>query len=223
MHRSAVPRPGAGPDHAAHTVRRRHCRRHPQIHPGPFRPTIADARATVFPLAPPCCRCSANTPTVTPPTWPASAISSTADPRSRSGSRRLAGPRHQMLQGYGMTEASPGVLMALGHGALSRPVSAGVPHFFTDIALRQKTASSSAGPVRENCLSAGRTCSAATGTGRRNRWPPSMEDGSHRGHRARRPDGWAYVVGPGQGHDHLRRGEHLPGRSGSRHRRARRS
>ena len=41
----------------------------------------------------------------------------------------------QVLQGYGMTEASPGVLMALGHGSLNRPVSAGVPHFFTDTAL----------------------------------------------------------------------------------------
>ena len=38
-------------------------------------------------------------------------------------------------QGYGMTEAAPGVFMALADGASSRPVSAGVPHFFTDIGL----------------------------------------------------------------------------------------
>ena len=38
-----------------------------------------------------------------------------------------------LLQGYGMTEASPGVLMATGGGAACRPVSVGVPHFFTDV------------------------------------------------------------------------------------------
>jgi fatty-acyl-CoA synthase len=39
-----------------------------------------------------------------------------------------------LLQGYGMTEASPGVYMAVEDGALERPVSIGVPHFFTDVA-----------------------------------------------------------------------------------------
>ena len=38
-----------------------------------------------------------------------------------------------LLQGYGMTEASPGVLMATAGGAACRPVSVGVPHFFTDV------------------------------------------------------------------------------------------
>ena len=40
-----------------------------------------------------------------------------------------------LQQGYGMTEAAPGVFMALPDGASSRPVSAGVPHFFTDVLL----------------------------------------------------------------------------------------
>jgi len=40
----------------------------------------------------------------------------------------------QLLQGYGMTEASPGVSMGTHDGTLEHPVSAGVPHFFTDIA-----------------------------------------------------------------------------------------
>jgi fatty-acyl-CoA synthase len=40
-----------------------------------------------------------------------------------------------LQQGYGMTEAAPGVFMALPDGAVDRPVSAGVPHFFTDVAL----------------------------------------------------------------------------------------
>src|SRR3954452_930394 len=38
-----------------------------------------------------------------------------------------------ILQGYGMTEAAPGVTMAALRGAGEHPVSIGVPHFFTDI------------------------------------------------------------------------------------------
>jgi fatty-acyl-CoA synthase len=41
-----------------------------------------------------------------------------------------------ILQGYGMTEASPGVYLATAAGAPERPLSIGVPHFFTDVALR---------------------------------------------------------------------------------------
>ena len=41
-----------------------------------------------------------------------------------------------LLQGYGMTEAAPGVLMAVPGKASRRPLSPGVPHFFTDVALR---------------------------------------------------------------------------------------
>ncbi|HVV19327.1 MAG TPA: long-chain fatty acid--CoA ligase [Pseudonocardiaceae bacterium] len=38
-----------------------------------------------------------------------------------------------ILQGYGMTEASPGVYLAPREGAADKPVSIGVPHFFTDV------------------------------------------------------------------------------------------
>jgi fatty-acyl-CoA synthase len=38
-----------------------------------------------------------------------------------------------ILQGYGMTEAAPGVCLAIPDGAAERPTSIGVPHFFTDI------------------------------------------------------------------------------------------
>jgi fatty-acyl-CoA synthase len=41
-----------------------------------------------------------------------------------------------ILQGYGMTEAAPGVYLAPADGAMERPVSIGVPHFFTDVELR---------------------------------------------------------------------------------------
>jgi fatty-acyl-CoA synthase len=40
-----------------------------------------------------------------------------------------------ILQGYGMTEAAPGVYLAPADGAGERPVSVGVPHFFTDVML----------------------------------------------------------------------------------------
>jgi fatty-acyl-CoA synthase len=41
----------------------------------------------------------------------------------------------RLQQGYGMTEASPGVYMATQEGTETRPTSVGVPHFFTDVAL----------------------------------------------------------------------------------------
>jgi len=40
----------------------------------------------------------------------------------------------RLLQGYGMTEASPGVYMGTHDGTPEHPTSAGVPHFFTDVA-----------------------------------------------------------------------------------------
>ena len=40
-----------------------------------------------------------------------------------------------LLQGYGMTEASPGVHLASPDGATERPTSIGTPHFFTDVAF----------------------------------------------------------------------------------------
>lgn len=40
-----------------------------------------------------------------------------------------------VLQGYGMTEAAPGVLLAMPEGAAEHPVSPGVPQFYDDIAL----------------------------------------------------------------------------------------
>ncbi|RJO75150.1 fatty-acyl-CoA synthase [Nocardia panacis] len=48
-----------------------------------------------------------------------------------------------ILHGYGMTEAAPGVCLATAEGAGARPVSAGVPHFFTDIAVDQPAADGS--------------------------------------------------------------------------------
>jgi fatty-acyl-CoA synthase len=44
-----------------------------------------------------------------------------------------------ILQGYGMTEASPGVYLAPADGSAARPVSIGVPHFFTDVTFDPST------------------------------------------------------------------------------------
>jgi fatty-acyl-CoA synthase len=41
----------------------------------------------------------------------------------------------QVQQGYGMTEASPGVYMVPRGGDANRPVSVGVPHFATEVAM----------------------------------------------------------------------------------------
>jgi fatty-acyl-CoA synthase len=40
----------------------------------------------------------------------------------------------RLLQGYGMTEAAPGVYMSTHEGTLAHPTAVGVPHFFTDVA-----------------------------------------------------------------------------------------
>jgi fatty-acyl-CoA synthase len=40
----------------------------------------------------------------------------------------------RLLQGYGMTEASPGVYMSTHEATLQHPTSVGVPHFFTEVA-----------------------------------------------------------------------------------------
>jgi fatty-acyl-CoA synthase len=42
----------------------------------------------------------------------------------------------RILQGYGMTEAAPGVYMAVHEGAPEHRTSIGMPHFFTDVAHR---------------------------------------------------------------------------------------
>lgn len=46
-----------------------------------------------------------------------------------------------LLQGYGMTEAAPGVLLAMPDGIQQHPTSAGVPHFFVDYQIRPLTPS----------------------------------------------------------------------------------
>jgi fatty-acyl-CoA synthase len=57
-----------------------------------------------------------------------------------------------LQQGYGMTEAAPGVFMALPDGATDRPTSPGVPHFFTDVELLTSDGTHVAGPGQGELL-----------------------------------------------------------------------
>jgi fatty-acyl-CoA synthase len=83
-----------------------------------------------------------------------------------------------LQQGYGMTEAAPGVFMALPEGAVSRPVSAGVPHFFTDVQLEDVGGSRTTGPGQGELLVRGPHVFAGY-------WERPDETA-----RARTPDGW---------------------------------
>jgi fatty-acyl-CoA synthase len=51
-----------------------------------------------------------------------------------------------VLQGYGMTEASPGVFLATAGGARERPTSPGVDHFYVDTALLGRDGTIRPGP-----------------------------------------------------------------------------
>ena len=57
-----------------------------------------------------------------------------------------------LQQGYGMTEAAPGVFMALPDGAVAHPTSPGVPHFFTDVELLTDDGTHLAGPGQGELL-----------------------------------------------------------------------
>ncbi len=57
-----------------------------------------------------------------------------------------------LQQGYGMTEAAPGVFMAMPDGATARPTSPGVPHFFTDVELLTTDGTHVAGPGQGELL-----------------------------------------------------------------------
>ena len=61
-----------------------------------------------------------------------------------------------LQQAYGMTEAAPGVFMALADGATSRPVSAGVPTSSPTCGL-DLDGRASPNPARASCSCAGRT------------------------------------------------------------------
>ena len=124
----------------------------------------------------------------------------------------------RLVQGYGMTEASPGVYMGTHDGTAAHPTSVGVPHFFTDVALlRDDRPGPAGGPTGR----AGRPRAARV----RRVLEPSGRDGGglrrrqvvpHRRRPPRRRRRLGARGRPGQGHVHLGRGERLPRRGGGR-------
>ncbi|WP_327096192.1 long-chain fatty acid--CoA ligase [Nocardia vinacea] len=125
----------------------------PKFEPAEFLATIERRRATAFPLAPTMLKmlCEA-------PEWETTDLSSVrcvafgGSPVLEHVAKAWLARGIQALQGYGMTEAAPGVLMALRHGADAHPVSAGVPHFFTDVALLTPTGEIIEGPGQGELL-----------------------------------------------------------------------
>ncbi len=101
-----------------------------------FLTTVQRERVTAFPLAPTMLQMLCELPE-----WDSADVSSVrcvaygGSPVVERVARAWLDRGIQVLQGYGMTEASPGVFMALEYGAAAHPVSPGVPHFFTETAL----------------------------------------------------------------------------------------
>jgi fatty-acyl-CoA synthase len=125
----------------------------PRFDPAMFLAAIAAERATMFPLAPTMMQMLCEHPD-----WDRTDLSSVrcvpygGSPVIERVAQAWLDRGIQVLQGYGMTEASPGVFMALRHGSLGRPVSAGVPHFFTDTALLTQDGTIIEGPGRGELL-----------------------------------------------------------------------
>ena len=100
-----------------------------------------------------------------------------------------------LQQGYGMTEAAPGVFMALPGGAVARPVSAGVPHFFTDVALETAEGQRSTGAGQGELLVRGPHVFAGYWNRPEETAQVVDEGWYHSGDVVRiDDDGWAYVV-----------------------------
>jgi len=168
----------------------------PKFDPGSFLATIAARKATAFALAPTMLQMLCEHPD-----WEQTDVSSVrcviygGSPVLERAAKAWLERGIQVLQGYGMTEASPGVFMALRYGSLQRPVSCGVPHFFTDTALLTADGRVIAGPGQGELLVRGPNVFSGY-------WnkPAATAEAFHEGWFRTGdlvridPDGWAYVV-----------------------------
>ena len=100
-----------------------------------------------------------------------------------------------VLQGYGMTEAAPGVFLSLPEGSARRPTSAGVQHFFTDVALLDSDGIAAVPPGTGEVLVTGPNVFAGywqrpkeTAESMVNGWFRTGDLGRVDG------DGWAYII-----------------------------
>jgi len=99
-------------------------------------------------------------------------------------------------QGYGMTETSPGVFLALPDGASEHPVSCGVPHFFTDSVLQTAVGERLTGAGEGELLVRGHNVFSGYWNRPEETAASFTEDGWFRTGDVVRidEDGWAYVV-----------------------------
>src|SRR3954468_1976290 len=108
----------------------------PKVDPGLVLERVSAARITSFSAVPTMLQMMCEHPS-----WGTADLSSLAvvqyggSPVQERVARAWLDRGVRLLQGYGMTEASPGVYMSTADGALAHPTSVGVPHFFTDVAL----------------------------------------------------------------------------------------
>jgi fatty-acyl-CoA synthase len=108
----------------------------PRFDPGELLETVQRQQITAFPAVPTMLQMI-----VDHPAWDGADVSSLrhviygGSPVIERVARAWLERGVPLLQGYGMTESSPGVTLAVADGAAQRPVSTGVPHFFTDLAV----------------------------------------------------------------------------------------
>ena len=108
----------------------------PKADPGLVLERVAAARITSFSAVPTMLQMMCEHPA-----WDTADLSSLAvvqyggSPVQERVARAWLDRGVRLLQGYGMTEASPGVYMSTHDGTAAHPTAVGVPHFFTDVAL----------------------------------------------------------------------------------------
>ena len=168
----------------------------PKFDAGGFLSLVARRRATCFSAVPTMLQMMCEHPD-----WESADLSSLryviygGSPISEKVARAWLSRGVVLQQGYGMTEAAPGVFMALPDGAVSRPVSAGVPHFFTDVELVTSEEDRLAGAGQGELLVRGPHVFAGYWN-RPKETAESLSQGWYRSGDVVRidDDGWAYVV-----------------------------
>jgi fatty-acyl-CoA synthase len=108
----------------------------PKVEPGLLLDRVSTARITSFSAVPTMLQMMSEHPS-----WDSADLSSLTlvqyggSPVQERVARAWLDRGVRLIQGYGMTEASPGVYMATHDGTVAHPTAVGVPHFFTDVAL----------------------------------------------------------------------------------------